>query len=93
MAHKIFLFDSPLREVDTLLNYSRTGTTGYIAGDALFVLSQCHPEYEYAALVRSQEKADRVKKAYPSLRIVLGDLDDYDTLNEESARADIVLRV
>ena len=66
--------------------------TGYIAGDALYVLSKAHPEYEYAALIRTKEKADVVQKAYPSVRIVLGGLDDAAILEEESAKADIVLR-
>lgn len=66
--------------------------TGYIAGDCLYTFSHAHPEYAYAALVRTQEKADIVKKAYPSVRIVLGGLDDFDILKEEAAKADIVLR-
>lgn len=69
-----------------------TGVTGYIAGDAFYALNKAHPEYEYAALVRTQEKADTVKKAYPSVRIVLGGLDDSDILKEEAAKADVVLR-
>ncbi|KAF2772954.1 NAD(P)-binding protein [Teratosphaeria nubilosa] len=68
-----------------------TGITGYIAGDATFDLYQKHPEYEYAALVRSQEKAETVRKAYPSIRIVLGSLDDSNILTEEASKADIVL--
>lgn len=70
-----------------------TGVTGYIAGDAFYALNKAHPDYEYAALVRTQDKADIVKKAYPSVRIVLGGLDDYDLLKEEAAKADIVLRM
>lgn len=66
--------------------------TGYIAGDAFYALNKTHPDYEYAVLVRSQDKADKVKKAYPSVRIVLGGLDDFDTLREEAAKADVVLR-
>ncbi|KAK5125459.1 hypothetical protein LTR85_000568 [Meristemomyces frigidus] len=68
-----------------------TGVTGYIAGDATHALYEAHPEYEYAALVRTQEKADIVKKAFPSIRTVLGNLDDSDVLKEEAAKADIVL--
>lgn len=67
--------------------------TGYIAGDALFVLHQAHPEFEYAALVRTQDKADKVKAAYSNVRIVLGSLDDSDVLEREAAAADIVLRM
>ncbi|KAH9828870.1 nucleoside-diphosphate-sugar epimerase [Teratosphaeria destructans] len=69
-----------------------TGITGYIAGDATFDLYQQHPDYEYAALIRSQEKAETVRKAYPSIRIVLGSLDDSNILTEEASKADIVLR-
>lgn len=69
-----------------------TGVTGYIAGDALVSLHKHHPEYSYACLVRTQEKADRVKAAFPNARIVLGDLDDSALLEREAAWADIVLR-
>lgn len=69
-----------------------TGATGYIAGDALYVLNKAHPEYEYTALVRSQEKADKVRAAYPKINIVLGGLDDSSLLEEEAAKADVVLR-
>jgi hypothetical protein len=66
--------------------------TGYIAGDALYALNQKHPDYEYSALVRTQEKADIVKKAFPNVRIVLGGNDDSDLLKEEATKADVVLR-
>lgn len=66
--------------------------TGYIAGDALYALYQKHPDYEYAVLSRTQEKGDIVKKAYPSVRIVIGGLDDSDIIKEEAAKADVVLR-
>ena len=66
--------------------------TGYIAGDALHVLYEKHPDYEYVALVRTQEKADLVKKAFPNVRIALGNLDDSDLLKDEASKADVVLR-
>lgn len=66
--------------------------TGYIAGDALYALNEKHPDYEYSALVRTQEKADIVKKAFPKVRIVLGGNDDSELLKEEAAKADVVLR-
>ncbi|KAI7214049.1 NAD(P)-binding protein [Hortaea werneckii] len=68
-----------------------TGITGYIAGDAFYALYQKHPEYEYSALVRTQAKADAVKKAYPSVETVLGGLDDFETLKKAAAEADVVL--
>ncbi|CAJ2507036.1 Uu.00g082220.m01.CDS01 [Anthostomella pinea] len=68
-----------------------TGATGYIGGDALYALSSRHPEFEYALLVRTQEKADAVQKKYPQTRIVLGELGDAELLKKEAARADIVI--
>lgn len=67
--------------------------TGYIAGDTLYNLTEKHPEYEISALVRTREKADKVLASYPSIRIVLGDLDDSELLKKESANADIVIRM
>lgn len=66
--------------------------TGYVAGDALYALNEKHPDYEYSVLVRTQEKADTVKKAFPNVRIVLGGNDDSEVLKEEAAKADVVLR-
>ncbi|RDL32409.1 NAD(P)-binding protein [Venustampulla echinocandica] len=68
-----------------------TGVTGYIGGDALYALEKAHPEYEYSALVRDSEKGAPVAAAYPKIRLVYGTLDDSSVLEEESARADIVL--
>jgi hypothetical protein len=82
---------TPRRRNRRLTNRS-TGVTGYIAGDALYALNEKHPDYEYSALVRTQEKADIVKKAYPNIRIVLGGNDDSDLIKEEAAKADVVLR-
>ena len=69
-----------------------TGATGYIGGDALYQLHKNHPDFEYSALVRSQDKADKVLAQYPNVRIVLGDLDDADKITKEAAWADIVVR-
>lgn len=69
-----------------------TGATGYIGGDALSVLSKAHPEFEFLLLIRTQDKADKVKAQYPKATIVFGDLDDSGLLREQAAKADIVLR-
>lgn len=69
------------------------GATEYIAGDALFALSQEHPHYEYSLLVRTKDKAEQVQKSYPSARIVLGDLDASDMLEKEAAKADIIVHI
>jgi hypothetical protein len=69
-----------------------TGVTGYIAGDAVYTISKAHPDIDFTFLVRTEDKAATVRKAYSRSRIVLGELDHYDLLEEESAKADIVLR-
>jgi len=67
-----------------------TGTTGYIGGDGLYVLYQAHPDWEYSALVRTKEKATQLVSKFPKVRIVYGDLDSADILEEEAKKADIV---
>jgi nucleoside-diphosphate-sugar epimerase len=64
--------------------------TGYIGGDALHQFTSQHSDWEYAALVRG-EKGAAVSQAYPNVRIVNGGLDDAAMIEEESAKADIVL--
>ncbi|KAL2841005.1 hypothetical protein BJY01DRAFT_14656 [Aspergillus pseudoustus] len=68
-----------------------TGVTGYIGGDAFHLLEQQHPDFEYAALIRTKEKGDYVQGLYPKLRIVLGSNDDSEVITKESAWADIVI--
>jgi uncharacterized protein YbjT (DUF2867 family) len=79
---------------ETLMLIDRsTGATGYIGGDALYALHEAHPEYEYSALVRDSDKGAPVAAAFPKIRLVYGTLDDASILEEEAARADIVLRM
>ncbi|KAL5118766.1 hypothetical protein ACEQ8H_003269 [Pleosporales sp. CAS-2024a] len=68
-----------------------TGATGYIGGDVLCALYDKHSDYEITALVRTEEKAQPVKKAFPNIRIVLGDLDSSKLLEEEAAKADVII--
>ncbi|CAH0000749.1 unnamed protein product [Clonostachys byssicola] len=67
-----------------------TGATGYIGGDVLSVLVEAHPEYHITCLARSTEKALVLTSRYPSLSVILGDLDDSTLLAEQVAKADIV---
>jgi N-acetyl-gamma-glutamylphosphate reductase len=69
-----------------------TGVTGYIGGDAFYLLSQSQSSLEFALLVRSQEAASAILEKYPSVRIVHGELDDSALLEREAAWADIVIR-
>ncbi|KAL4912049.1 hypothetical protein BDW62DRAFT_216628 [Aspergillus aurantiobrunneus] len=68
-----------------------TGITGYIGGDAFHWLHQQHRDFEFSALIRSEEKARYVRELYPNVRIVIGSLADSGRIAEEAAWADIVL--
>ena len=58
----------------------------------MYAVSHAHPDYEFTALVRNSEKGASVAAEYPSIRLVYGTLDDSALLEEESARADVVIR-
>ncbi|KAL4881756.1 hypothetical protein BJY04DRAFT_217823 [Aspergillus karnatakaensis] len=68
-----------------------TGITGYIGGDAFHVLEKAHPDHEFSALIRTEEKAKYVKDLYPNVRAVIGDLEDSEKIEKEAAWADVVL--
>ncbi|CAG8938044.1 unnamed protein product [Penicillium salamii] len=68
-----------------------TGATGYIGGDAFYHIRQNHPDFEFALLVRSEEKAKSVLAKCPDVRMVVGGLDDSATLEREASWADIVI--
>ncbi|KAK4150313.1 hypothetical protein C8A00DRAFT_18128 [Chaetomidium leptoderma] len=67
-----------------------TGVTGYLGGDAIYAILEAHPEYEVSCLVRDKAKGALVAEAHPSIRIVHGELDDGNLLEEEAANTDIV---
>ncbi|KAJ5462922.1 hypothetical protein N7475_007866 [Penicillium sp. IBT 31633x] len=67
-----------------------TGATGYIGGDGLFAIASAHPDWEFSALVRSEEKAKQVTSKFPQIRTVIGDLDSSKLIEEEVKNADIV---
>lgn len=71
-----------------------TGATGYIGGDLLYQLStSSNSKYSISALVRTESKVTEVAKAYPNVRVVKGDLDDLNLVEEEARNADIVLHL
>jgi hypothetical protein len=57
----------------------------------LYQLSQSKEDYEICCLVR-EKKVDVVKVAYPNIRVVQGGLDDVALIEEESRKADVVIR-
>lgn len=68
-----------------------TGVTGYIGGDAVYAIAHAHPEYEITCLVRNSDKGAKVAKDYPNFKLVYGDLDSVDLIEEEARKADVVL--
>lgn len=45
----------------------------------------------FEVLVRSEDKADRLKAKYPRVQTVIGDLENYDSLEAGAEKADIVI--
>ncbi|KAK6600214.1 hypothetical protein H4I96_07540 [Botrytis cinerea] len=68
-----------------------TGTTGYTGGDALYTLYHAHPDWEFTALVRNSDRGAPVAAAFPKVHLVYGTLEDAKILEEEAAKADVVL--
>jgi uncharacterized protein YbjT (DUF2867 family) len=75
-----------------LTSFSSTGVTGYIGGDVFYAVSQAHPDWQISVLVRNKEKAAQLASKLPNVRIVHGDLDSADVMEEEVKNADIVFR-
>lgn len=67
-----------------------TGATGFIGGDLLFLISQHHPEREVTCIVRNRDKGRLVTNNYPRVRLVYGNNDCTDLIEEEASKADIV---
>lgn len=50
-----------------------------------------HPLSEFEVLVRSEDKANRLRAKYPRVQTVIGDLKDYASLEAGAGKADIVI--
>ena len=74
-------------------NRQRAGATGYVGGEVLHRLTSTsgHSDTVITCLVRDASKADPVRKSYPQVQILLGDLDDVEKVRQQSAASDIVL--
>ncbi|RBR22067.1 hypothetical protein FVER53590_00152 [Fusarium verticillioides] len=70
-----------------------TGASGYVGGQLLHELTQAHPEYTIATLVRDANAAETIARAYPRVRTVVGDLDDSALVEQEASQALVVLNV
>ena len=70
-----------------------TGASGYIGGHTVSLIAKAHPEWKVVTLVRTEAQAKIVRKQWPGIRAVVGNLDDYALLFEHGASADVVLRM
>jgi hypothetical protein len=52
-----------------------------------------HHDWEYSLLIHNKDKGAQVAKKYPSARIVYGDLDSLDIIEEEVKNANIIYRM
>lgn len=57
----------------------------------LHEILRSHPDFAVTVLVRDQAKADRIVKAYPSVKTAIGDLDSAELLEEAASKAHVVL--
>lgn len=76
-----------------MIENPRTGATGYIGGQVLHELTRAHPDYSIAALVRNRETARGISDTFPTIRTVVGDLDDAELVEREASEANVVLRM
>ena len=76
-----------------MLTSGRTGASGLVGGEALHQIASKDSGHQISCLVRDAEKASIIKKAYPDVRIVEGDLDSVDIIRKEAKDADVVFRV
>ncbi|TVY37750.1 hypothetical protein LOCC1_G007688 [Lachnellula occidentalis] len=67
------------------------GATGHIGGAVVNAILAQYPDVELTALVRDQNKAQRLEQAFSRTRGVVGDLDDVDLIERESKAAGIVI--
>jgi hypothetical protein len=67
-----------------------TGGTGYIGGSVLHTIVTAHPEYDVTVLLRNVP--DQFDAAYPNVKTVKGDYDNFDILAKSASEADVVVR-
>ncbi|OBT76837.1 hypothetical protein VF21_04794 [Pseudogymnoascus sp. 05NY08] len=70
-----------------------TGATGYVGGDVLNRLSSAASKFNITALVRDSGNSSRVTAAFPNVRIVHGELDNIELIEDEAKQADVVLNL
>ncbi|KAJ5611899.1 hypothetical protein N7528_009004 [Penicillium herquei] len=70
-----------------------TGTTGYLGGTTLNLLSKTFPDAIYSVLVRTSQQAEAVTTAYPAVTPILGDISSGQIIIDAARAADIVIDI
>ena len=52
---------------------------------------KAHPEYDITCLVRNSDKGALLASQYPRVRLVYGDLDSRELIEEEAKKANVIL--
>ncbi|ORY26784.1 hypothetical protein BCR39DRAFT_540203 [Naematelia encephala] len=73
------------------LDFFFIGATGYVGGTLLTCLMSAYPTSKFAVQYRQPDHLERIKQTMPTVRPVLASFDDFDTLRDESVKADIVV--
>jgi hypothetical protein len=68
-----------------------TGVSGYLGGNTIARIVKKHPDWDVVVLVRTEEEEKKINAAWPNAQVVLGDLDDAETLSDEASKANAVL--
>ena len=72
--------------------YLRIGATGHIGGAVLDLITSESPGLSILALVRDEQKSERLVAKYPRVSTLIGDLDSTELLETSSYNADVVIR-
>ncbi|KII89892.1 hypothetical protein PLICRDRAFT_40076 [Plicaturopsis crispa FD-325 SS-3] len=81
--------------MSSTINIFFTGATGYIGG-AILTRLLAHPkapQFKINALIRKKEKADLIASKYAAVTPVIGSQQDLQILEDEAAKADIIIDV
>lgn len=70
-----------------------TGATGLVGGEALYNLYHSSDRQDDIAVLNRHAESDKsILEAFPRVRIVRGDLDDTELIENEAKAADVVFR-
>jgi N-acetyl-gamma-glutamylphosphate reductase len=64
--------------------------SGYLGGNTIARIVKKHPDWDVVVLERTEEE-EEVNAAWPNAQVALGDLDDAETLRDETSKANVVL--